>query len=62
MNDRLTTYELMQRWDCTRQAVSQIMKRYKVEKMQRTGYKCMAMYRIEDVRMIESERQDECRP
>lgn len=58
----MNTFELMQRWDCTRQAVSQIMKRYKKEKLQRTGYKSLARYSGVDILDVEEQRQDECRP
>ncbi len=58
----MSTWELMKRWDCTRQAVSQIMKRYKKEKMYRTGYNSCSIFRADDILDVESQRQDECRP
>lgn len=63
MTDReLSTFDLMKRWDCTRQNVSQIMKRYGKKKMYRTGYSSVSLFSIDDVHDVESQRCDECRP
>lgn len=62
MLDDLNTYQLMQRWGCTRQAVSQIMKRYGKEKLWKRGYKNMSYFKGVDILDVETQRQDECRP
>lgn len=62
MLEDMSTLELMRRWDCSRQAVSQIMKRYGKEKMHNTGYNSCSIFRGTDILDVESNRQDGCRP
>ncbi len=58
----LSTSQLMKRWDCSRQNVSQLMKRHGIGKLYRTGYNNEARYSMVGVRYVESVRKDMCRP
>lgn len=62
VQERFSTSDLMVKWKCSRQNVSQLMKRFGQEPLMHRGYNGCSLFSAEAVEFVDKRKNTDLRP